>query len=1008
MNTPNSYLTERKTYPTERKTYPTERKKGEPIQLKTKLKDAPINPKLYQLKRLSVSELINQPSITKKKFSIASFAGAMRKGIMNTSSMIRGRDLNRTEADLTPFNTMEVLSETSFTNNPIESERISYKTRSNKLLNINRLPKQKTSNNFTMLVREDYSGYIKILKRIYPSFKFNHYNRISNEYYEYYKKYGEEGDINNRNYIKKNKNKKEGEYKKSNLLDILGVQADISDDPEKFRIKSDFLSRTDPVELNMIKEDLSFKTAVIDKELNQILESEANILYNYIEKNIDLKNQINNFSVEMKNKINFQKKLSKEYILNSANLFLKGNKKKQIKKLLKPLKILNELGICMKQLKFISLSENENKIKQISDSTNIAKEKIKLLKQYNIKSIKGNLLHEIENKITNYENQGELKLNDQLMENFERLINLTLIYNKEDEIYNIVIKSSSDNNNKKAYILSNEEDNSNTFKYNEDDFELINDEENIYIKYLLIYNNNKINNKIYKLLISILDMFDIIIQDNMDISSIVDIFKNLFKKIISKNFETIEKISKNKLTNIKIISNCYSIILSNFSYIIQLIQSNFGLNGKRIFNEVAEMMKSEMDELIKALILAYLHEKMLDMENSWVIFLKEENNVKLISQIYFQNSKIIWNDMTKNLYQEFISNFNEIKTNELTQEFNDFCWDQLTNINEKYQQMFDILNTNQNINKLKIDTNKIILINTTENNDGDGEEKNDFLIIKNENNENDKKHKISKFSYSYIKYAYEYLVIYTFSPNEIKDGIINKILKLTIDILIYSRDIVVNNESGKIKEKQITEKETALFYSDLIIIQKCLKNFLDAKNFGNVNYLSINETVDTLNSLKNNCIDIIKQLTKEVSTLFISDFNKLDFNNYNTFGNSKEYNSYIKKLPTFKKLYDNSGNSFLTEDINKIFTETFNDMFNKFKKIVLEKGIIEKDDQLKQFRNELNYIKKVFKFFNIIDCSKYKDIIDELIIKVNPNKLPKKKKKAKHTKEEDKNDENED
>ena len=33
-----------------------------------------------------------------------------------------------------------------------------------------------------MLVKEDYSGYIQILKRIYPSFHFNHYNRISNEY----------------------------------------------------------------------------------------------------------------------------------------------------------------------------------------------------------------------------------------------------------------------------------------------------------------------------------------------------------------------------------------------------------------------------------------------------------------------------------------------------------------------------------------------------------------------------------------------------------------------------------------------------------------------------------------------------------------------------------------------------------------------------------------------------------------------------------------------------------
>ena len=980
-----------------------ERKKGEPITLKTNLANAPINPKLYKVKRLSVSELINQPSSIKKKFSISSFAGAMRKGILNTSSIIRGRDLNRTEADLTPFNTMEVLSETSFTSNPLESERVSYTSRTNKLLGLNKMQRNKTSNSFTMLVKEDYSGYIQILKRIYPSFKFNHYNRISNEYFEYYKKYGEEGDINNRNYIKKNKNKKEGEYKKSNLLDILGVQADISDDPEKFRIKSDFLSRTDPVELNMIKEDLSFKTAVIDKELNQILESEANILYNYIEKNIDLKNQINDFSIEMKNKINFQRKLSKEYILNSAKLFLKESKKKQIKKLLVPLKILNELGICMKKLKFISLSENENKIKQISDSTNIAKEKIKLLKKYNVKSQKGNLIYEIENKVANYENQGELKLNDQLSENFERLINLTLIYNKEEEIYNLVINSSSDSS-KKVYNLSKEEDSKTSFKYNEDDFELIKNEENIYIKYLLIYNNNKINNKIYKLLISILDMFDIIITDNMDIFSIVDIFKNLFKKIISNNFEKIEKVSNEKLTNIKIISNCYSIILSNFSYTIELIQTNFGLNGKKIFNEVIEMMKSEMDELIKALILAYLHEKMLDIESSWVIFFKEENKVKQISYIYFQNSKIIWNDMTKNIYQEYLSNFNEIKTKELTEEFNELSWDQKTNINQQYQQMFDILNKNQNINKIKIETDKIILLNDSSDSEG---KNNDLLIINNENNENDKKKKMSKFSYAYIKYAYEYLVIYTFSPNDLKDEIINKIMKLTKDILSYSKDIIINNESGKINDKQITEKETSLYYSDLIIIQKCLKNFIDAKNFGNINLASIKDTVDTLNSLKNSCIDILKELTREVSSSFISEFKKLDFKNYNTFS-SKEYNVYTKKLTILKKLYDNMGNAFLTEDINKIFTEAYNNMLNDFKKIVLEKGIIEKDEQLKQFRSELNYIKKVFKFFSIVDCTKYKEIIDDISIKANPNKLPKKKKKAKHAKEDDKNDENED
>ena len=48
---------------------------------------------------------------------------------------------------------------------------------------------------------------------------------------------------------------------------------------------------------------------------------------------------------------------------------------------------------------------------------------------------------------------------------------------------------------------------------------------------------------------------------------------------------------------------------------------------------------------------------------------------------------------------------------------------------------------------------------------------------------------------------------------------------------------MLDNQSGLINnKKQITEKETALYYSDLIIIQKFLQNFLDAKNFGNVYY----------------------------------------------------------------------------------------------------------------------------------------------------------------------------
>ena len=993
-------------------TYQTERRRGDFINLKTNLPDVEINPKLYKLKRLNVSEIINQPANVVKKFSISSFAGAMRRGFLNTSSMLRGKDLNRTEADLTPFNTMEVLSESSFTSNLIDSARTTtYSTGLNLGLKnsvSNNIKKDRNENTFKMLVKEDYSGYIKILKRIYPSFSFNHYNKINNEYSEYYKKYGEEGDIVNRNFIKKEK--KEGEYKKSNLLDILGVQENITDDPKKFRIKTDFLKRGDPYELRMIKEDLSFKTGVIDKELNQILESQANILYNYIENNIDLKNQINDFSLEMKNKIDFQKKLSKNYINNSSKLFLKESKKKQIQKLLIPLKILRDLGMCMKQLKFISLSENDNKIKQISDSTNVAREKLKLLKKYGVKSQKGNVIFEIESKIQTYENEGEIKLNDQLADNFERLINLTLIYDQKDEIYNKIIKNS-DIINKKSYNISKENNTSQNFKYNEEDFELINTEQNIYIKYLLIYNNNKENNKLYNLLISILDMFDIIIKDNMDISSIVDIFKNLFKKIITKNFEIIEGLSQNKLINVKIISNCYSNILSNFCYTIELIQTNFGLNGRRIFNDAFEMMKTEMDNFIKMLILADLHEKNIEFDNSWVVFLKEESNLKILTNIYFRNSKLNWSNMVVNLYQNYVLNFKDIKTKELTEEYKELLWDQLTNIEVEYQKMFDVLNTRQSINKLIIEPDKIIFIpenqnkNTNNTIEENKEEKNMYLLLENEKNENDKKHRISKFSYCYIKYMYEYLVVYTYSPDEIKDSIINQIMKLTKDILTYSKEIIIDNEKGKINNvKQLTEKETALYCSDLVIIQKCLQNFIDAKNFGNVILPNLKDTIDTLNSLKSTCYDVIIQLTKEISSSFISEFNTLNFNNYKTFPNAKEYNSYTKKLKIFKRIYDNLGNAFIADDINRLFTHIFTDMFNQFKKCVEEKGIIEDDTQLKQFRSELTYIKKVFKLFSLIDCTKYKEIIDELSTKANPNKLPKKKKKAKAAKEEDKED----
>ena len=111
------------------------------------------------------------------------------------------------------------------------------------------------------------------------------------------------------------------------------------------------------------------------------------------------------------------------------------------------------------------------------------------------------------------------------------MINNCLIYiDKGNE------NKSKDENNENEKIetkwdLSKENDIKNKIIFVENDFSLSEEEDKISLKFLLIYNNisskNK-NNKILKLLISILDMFEIIIKDNLDINVIVAVFQDVF------------------------------------------------------------------------------------------------------------------------------------------------------------------------------------------------------------------------------------------------------------------------------------------------------------------------------------------------------------------------------------------------------------------------------------------------------------------------------------------------
>ena len=186
------------------------------------------------------------------------------------------------------------------------------------------------------------------------------------------------------------------------------------------------------------------------------------------------------------------------------------------------------------------------------------------------------------------------------------MINNCLIYiNKGNETQN----NDEINKNEEIKIkwdLSKENDLKNKIYFVLNDFKLIKEEEKIYVKFFFIYNNiqNSYNNNLLRILISILDMFEIIIKDNLDINAIVSVFQDVFLKLIIKNFEIIQNITKNKLLIIKIASYFFSSILSNYYYIIMLIQNNFGFRIK-IFGEKTELIRKDMDKYLLQLINDY-------------------------------------------------------------------------------------------------------------------------------------------------------------------------------------------------------------------------------------------------------------------------------------------------------------------------------------------------------------------------------------------------------------------
>ena len=970
-----------------------------PMVLKTKLKNVPISDKLRNWKSQNISELINQPfPHQNSKFSsltIKTFKDSLKSNLLTNSfigkTISKMQDPNRTQAG------MNILLNLKNRTNDIPQGKLLDLTQA-------RIPNQ-DSNNYKLkefceeeqmkiLLKENFSNYTTKLKKLYPKFQFNHYYVTRSELIEnYYRKYGEEGDINNRNFAnkklseknKKNKNNKnenfikieEEQYKPSNLLDILGVQENVKISPDKFRIKQDFLSRGDIVEINMIQNDLAFKMGIINKELDSILQQYGKKIYNYSEKNSVLKNQIEEYLKSMNSKKEKKKEINKRYIDNSSKLIMKGLRKCKLKKILNYLNSLQKIKNDVNNLDVILSSDDYFEIKNIGNKINQIREKMKEYKEkFNIKT-RIKILKGIENKIKLCENKTEERMFDQFTLNIEKLINICLIYKSTD--FDKMKKSGEidyKNSENNKWDLEKEKETKNKFFFMNEDFELIETHTNKFIKYLLIYNNLN-TNIIYNLLLSILDMFDTIIKDGMDMSIITIKYKEILRKIIVYNFDLIEKESNNKLVIIYIISNCYTILLSNYFYIIELLQKNFGLNIK-IFNEVTQVIREEMDKFISIVILAYLHDVMFDHE--WSEFLAGLKLAKKYCYMYLSNgyTNLNYETMTNDVYQEYINYFDTTETKKLKEKINKINLEQITNIENKYQQMFEVLYTSRGIESLSPEQIDIKKIYQNQNKEEEKENKEYIIIIQeneeeneeeNNNNKNEEiesRQKISELSLLYIKYTYQILNIFVSTTNDdLKDNVVNNLFKTTKDILIETNNNIINNNTNN----PLAYKKIALYCSDLTVMENSLCSILD---------LYENEELQLLfKDIHQSAIDFISHSIGIVISTIISNFNSLEFDKYNILGEN-EQNNFALNFGKIFSYYKDVINCILNEDLNKIFENVFDNLFDEIKKIIKNKGKIKNEEGLKQCVKDFDYIKENLGNYHEINVEKYLNIIDKI------------------------------
>lgn len=692
-------------------------------------------------------------------------------------------------------------------------------------------------------------------------------------------------------------------------------------------------NKYDYTALIKLNNDIIHKAEILNNKQKHINE----LYLEHYNKKILLENKINEINENSKNQINKKHK----YIQNSQ---LIENIKKEINKLNLEIKNkTNELDMIMLNNKNIDINSLDNKINNIQKNINekwkmydnskyvitnndILYDKIKCNNDIIINK-KQQLTLLINNKNNMYENilneyNEFLNNNNNKIQHYQNLINLTNIKHDVIDEYNNLEKSNNDliDNNKNLYKLL--DNNNNKITYSEY-ITLIHDTNNLELELKYMIKQNDLINKIINITKNINRTCRICINN-----------KKLYDKIQNEEYNKNNiGIYEDKIRNNKIIIN------ENKKY----------FEG---FNEIDNIKKNNENDIIKYKI---------DKNN----LLIEYNNKKI---------DLIKKDINeKQRYDDIINKINEIK-NKKYEKYELYKTEE-EQINILTNEINTINKENEDIeNEIKENNKKMDIIN------------NNTKIESEINNNNEEIEKIKLIKKGYITFNENINSINMQINSLIiqRETFIKKISILEIENENYKKDNMNNDDINELEKEYIIIDNKTTEYKT--ILDKYENEIWELNNeliITKTKIETINETNNKITDISNriNLYTEIHNIIESgfINSLFMNIINTIEDNINNTLKIYANFSIKIKyekdKFEIFK-IDDNnklSLSSRLSGYENMILNLTFRLIFNKYNCVckinfmVLDEVFSYCDsDNKTKIESLLNYMETLYKFILII------------------------------------------